>query len=352
MMRILSRKMWSLMGRVFHSNFRDLTRPYRLNFVLTYQCNLKCQICNIWKKRAGNELTAEEIELFFKKNNYFSWIDITGGELFLRKDLERIVRVLVAQCPNLYLLHFPTNGFMSERIVTVTREILSYFKQKLMITISLDGPADLHDSIRGGKGSWERSIAIFKALKEIRRANLEVYFGMTFSDKNVSLFRETFNCARRLIPQLGYEDIHFNFIHNSGHYYEYTDARIGGDPRYLDALEEILLTRKSSWYPVHLLEKEYLCGVREYLKTGRGPCLCEALSSSVFVAPEGSVYACSIWDKKIGNLRETEFDLSKIIQSQESRRLRLQIKKKDCPGCWTPCEAYTAIMAHKMPFSK
>ena len=48
--------------------------------------------CSIWKQKPGKELTFDEITEFAKKNNYFRWIGLTGGEPFLRSDIVEIVR--------------------------------------------------------------------------------------------------------------------------------------------------------------------------------------------------------------------------------------------------------------------
>lgn len=349
----MSLNIFRLIYRGLKSNFVDLKYPYRLNFILTYKCNLSCSMCNIWKKKSDNELTTEEVDKFFYKNNYFSWVDLSGGEIFLRPDIFDIAKIIIDRCPHLYLLHFPTNGFMTDRILLVTGKILTLFKQKLIITISIDGSPQLHDEIRGVKGAWQKAVNTYKMLKKIKKRNLEVYFGITISDTNVQTFMDAYYTAKNEIPDLEYDDLHFNFIHNSPHYYEYNNAHIVNEDRYKKALEEIISTRKNRFYPVHILEKDYLILLKRYLKTGKNPLNpCEALSSSCFIEPNADVYACSIYNKKIGNLKDEDFDLGKILHSQEAKRLRSQIKQSKCPQCWTACEAYTAIMAHKVPFLK
>jgi MoaA/NifB/PqqE/SkfB family radical SAM enzyme len=74
------------------SAFGGLKHPYKLTFAITNKCNLKCKTCNIWQRKPENELTFAEIDKFFAANNYFNWIDLTGGEIFLRKDLPDISR--------------------------------------------------------------------------------------------------------------------------------------------------------------------------------------------------------------------------------------------------------------------
>ena len=72
------------------SNFVRLGKPYRLIFCLTYWCNYRCETCNIWKLRPKDELSFDEVRQFFEKNSQFSWIDLSGGEVWLRNDFVEI----------------------------------------------------------------------------------------------------------------------------------------------------------------------------------------------------------------------------------------------------------------------
>jgi molybdenum cofactor biosynthesis enzyme MoaA len=49
-------------------------------------------MCNIWgKDDSMQELTVQEIGDFFKKAKKFLWIGFTGGEPFIRNDIEDII---------------------------------------------------------------------------------------------------------------------------------------------------------------------------------------------------------------------------------------------------------------------
>ena len=100
-----------LLKKIFLSNFLRLRFPYKLTFTLTYKCNLECKTCFIWKKKHQEELTLNEIDRFFKKSNSFSWIDLTGGEIFLREDLLDILEIIFKHCRNLCILHFHKSYF-------------------------------------------------------------------------------------------------------------------------------------------------------------------------------------------------------------------------------------------------
>ena len=101
----------NLSRNILRSNFGRLPFPYKLTFAITYRCNYRCRICNIWKRDPAEELTLDEFERFFKKSNGFNWIDFTGGEVWLRKDFTGIIEAAIRNCRNLLMLHFPTYGY-------------------------------------------------------------------------------------------------------------------------------------------------------------------------------------------------------------------------------------------------
>ena len=95
-----------------------------------------------------------------------------------------------------------------------------------------------------------------------------------------------------------------------------------------------------------MTEKKYLKLIKKYYKTGMSPLPCKALSSSCFIEPDGGVYPCTSYANKLGNLRDFNYDLRKIWNSEKSKKVRKLIKDNKCGGCWTPCEAYQTIFGN------
>jgi radical SAM protein with 4Fe4S-binding SPASM domain len=73
---------------------------------------------------------------------------------------------------------------------------------------------------------------------------------------------------------------------------------------------------------------------------------CHALRASCFIDSWGNVFPCTIYDRKLGSLREVDYDLARIWQSEEARALQKEIWEYKCPQCWTPCEAYQSILGN------
>ena len=327
------------------SNFTSLAFPYKLTFAITYKCNSRCKICQIWRKKPKSELRFVEIEKFFKINNFFNWIDLTGGEPFLRNDLVKICSIIIASCPSLYLLHIPTNGILTEKIVKKTKKIIKLKPCRFIISIAMDGPSKVHDKLRGIKGNWDQAVETFKELKKIRTKGFEIYFGMTLSGKNYNLIEETYQSLKKEIPDFKRSDLHFNIAHHSS-FYDNLEVNLGLTTKISQKLKEFLRKKEKKLSGIWFLESRYQKLIPKYLKTHASPLPCQALSASVFIDPEGNIYPCTMWNKKIGSLTDFGFDLKEVWQQARVMNLREKIKERQCLGCWTPCEAYQAILGN------
>jgi MoaA/NifB/PqqE/SkfB family radical SAM enzyme len=328
-----------------------MPQPFKLTFIVTYRCNQRCVMCSIWQRPTPNELTLEEIRRFFRRNSYFSWINISGGEIFLRDDIVEIMRVMREECRDLYLVDYPTNGAATRVVVEKTQEILRLKPRRLLVTVSLDGHRDLHDRLRGVPKAWDHAVETFRRLRPLRASNFNVFFGMTLSGHNARQFEATFEAVREVIPDLELTDFHLNVAHHSEHYYGNIEVRRQDQLAAAQTLQDFQRRKPRRWDPVSYLEARYQSAVPTYLETGKRPLRCEALSASCFVDPTGMVYPCSMYNRAVANLREHDYDLRGIYALREAVELRREIVAGQCPQCWTPCEAYQAILANMLPFS-
>ncbi len=343
------RRIFNLTYNIICSNLGELPNPYRLTFAVTNRCQAQCHMCNIWQKTVENELSLEEIELIFSRYKKFSWVNLTGGEPFMRDDFTEIVRIIDKNSPKLYLLNFPTNGYLTDVIVMAVREILDKMSvPRLIVTVSLDGPRELHDRIRGLPGSWDRAIATFRQLRQLSSRRFSVYLGYTLQDVNLDAFEDTMLAARQEFENLTYNDVHVNIAHISEHYY--ANTAFNGIPK-TDAAEKLLgqiseARQRRLFDPVSFIEQRYQKLLSIYQETGRVPLTCQAAAASCFVDPEGNVYPCSSFASPLGSFRRMDYDLDAIWSSNSRHTMRQLIRNASCPGCWTPCEAYQTILAN------
>jgi len=334
-----------LAKNIVTSNFKRLKFPYKLTFIATYKCQSRCVYCKIWERNPKNELSLDEIQSFFKKSNKFSWIDLTGGEVTLRNDFVDIAESMINECKNLYYLHTATNGLAPSLIEKRMREIMELKPNWYVVTVSLDGPKKLNDKLRGIKGDFDKVIETVKRLRQLNYKNFKVIIGFTLSASNKGTFQQMISEVKEEIPDMKNDDFHLNIVHVSGHYYD----NIKTDALNTDFRNEIKIykdSRTNKFSKIGFLENSYLKLADKYLSTGKTPITCQALAGSVFIDSLGYIYPCTIYSKKLANIKEIDYDLEAYWNTKLIKDLREDIERGNCPHCWTPCEAYQSILAN------
>ncbi len=332
------------------SNFTTLGKPYKLNYCITYLCQSRCVTCNIWQMRPKGELTIDEVREFARKNTSFKWVELTGGEPFLRDDIDEIARAFKENSKSLYILTVPTNSLVNhDKVIAKLENILKLGIPRVAVTVSLDGYRELHDKIRGIPGNYDKAIDMFRRLKELKKThkNLFFVFGYTLSKFNQGQFEKTFELVRKDIPDLKRNDFHINLAQLSSNYYgnETLDIK-PNDPVVVDELAGILKKRDFQLGMIPIIENAYMKRLVVYAKTGKQPMRSRSLEASAFIDSYGNVYPSIMWDKKLANLREIGYDLSRMWHSEASEEVRKMTKLGTEPAQWTSCEAYQTLVGN------
>lgn len=292
-------------------------------------------------------MSLSEIERFFQSANHFSWIDLTGGEALLRPDIIPLVEIVLRHSPRLYHLHLPTNAVSATLTIQRIQEILALGPPKLTITLSLDGPPALHDKIRGVEGNWQSVMAVYRYFMHQSDPRLQLFFGFTLSDYNLGGFSATVRAVQELFPDVDVRQWHMNLAHHSEHYYG-NGATLLQTMANRDAwIAEITAfrERKQGFFdPVAFLEGRYLTHAVHYIRTGQTPMPCKALLASLFMEADGNCFPCSIWNRPLGNIRDFDYNLHRLLAAESVSMARQEIKAKQCAHCWTPCDAYPTIL--------
>ncbi len=340
-------------ARLARANLVRLERPIKINMALTYWCQYRCKTCNIWQRQPTDELTTAEVLRFIERNRHFSWADLTGGEIFLRQDINEIFDAVASTWRELVILHFPTNGFLTAKIAAAAARLQRRGIPHVIVTVSLDGDEQVNDEVRGIKGGFDRQMDTFAALHQMD--GIQTVLGMTLSRHNAGQVERTFAACQRRYPRLTWNDFHVNLAQVSEHYY----GNAGGEPVQAPrdtALRELGLYRSrraglpslSGW-----IERSYLSRLEHFLETGVTPMRCHALRSSCFVDPWGIVFPCISYTRPLGRLRDTDMELDPIWRGPSTRAVQHEIWQGDCPQCWTACEAYQSILGNVVrPFDR
>jgi MoaA/NifB/PqqE/SkfB family radical SAM enzyme len=160
--RILWRNVTALID--YHMNGRSLP-PKGVAFRISGQCNLNCQMC-IYRNAGFLDTTQMlPLEIFKKVIDQVSsskpFIAFTGGEPLLHPDILECLSYVKKK--GLYC-SLTTNGLRlarhAENIATSGLDLL---------VVSLDGPREIHDRIRGRSGAYQKAIEGIQKVKGFER---------------------------------------------------------------------------------------------------------------------------------------------------------------------------------------
>jgi MoaA/NifB/PqqE/SkfB family radical SAM enzyme len=344
-------------------------RPTKLIFIVTKRCYSRCVYCDIWKIKdtpggLDGELSLDEVQAIAAANPYLQWIDFTGGEPTDRPDFPQVVQTFARACPDLLLVHFPTNGIATKRIEQMAAEIQQTVRARLVVSVSIDGPPELNDRLRGIRNDFEHAVDTFATVRR-RLGPDNVFIGMTLHGHRAScghttaeLIELTFAAINEALrtrseAAISWSEFHLNIPHLSQHYYGNTGNEtkdgFGGAAHRAEMMAALKLaaskTRSRAWSAMGAIERIYRVEAGRYLAEGRTSITCAALLSTVYLSEKGEVYPCTIWNRPLGNVRSTAYALMPIIEAARRDGVRRAVAEQKCPNCWTPCEAYPAIGA-------
>jgi MoaA/NifB/PqqE/SkfB family radical SAM enzyme len=140
-----------------------IRRPTKLTFVVTDACSCRCAICALWKEPRTGAGTAE-IRALFAANPFLSWINLSGGEVVERGDFEEIAAAAV-ESTRCAALDFPTAGQRPETVERGAAAALRAGVPRLFVSVSLDGPPEIHDALRGTPGAFARALETIDRLR-------------------------------------------------------------------------------------------------------------------------------------------------------------------------------------------
>jgi len=306
--------------------------PVDAVLAVTYRCNARCAMCGIWKTDPVGESPPD---LYRKLPPTLRDINLTGGEPYLREDLPAVHAACRAAAPRARTI-VSTNGILTGRIIKATRDMAKN-EPDIGVAVSIDGPAEVHDRIRGIDGAFGKAMRTLKELQAAGITNLRLAF--TAGAENVGHMSEIYSLARE-------NDVQFTCAveHASEHYF-HSSAR--AQELSLDALRAQLLAlmraELRAFSPKKWARAYFMRGLHEFA-AGRGRLLpCRAGFDHFFMDPTGEIYTCNAAPYSMGNLNQNDFEV--VWRSGQAAAAR--DKAARCSrGCWMVCTARTSIKAH------
>ena len=320
--------------------------------MVTSRCNAFCDFCWNWKNvasagklyKAGQpilrkELTLDEIEKITKRLPRMLLVDLFGGEPFVREDLGEIINLFAKNTKAKYI-SIPTNGFYCEKIFSTLREAFrqnpeTYFR----ICISIDGPSVTHNKIRKLKNGFENAMESAKALSSLKStfSNFSLSCNSNYNKDTAETIEEFLDFA---LKTEYFDNINLNIIRGNPFDKELmkVDHRKYFKIKKNLSERQKLISTQRKFSALQDVFSEYTDQVvlesfeQEQQKRQFN---CFALRKISVLSDQGDLFACEeMLDKPLGNVRDYNYDIEKIIEAKSAQELKNKILKKECNCRW------------------
>lgn len=286
--------------------------------ITTYRCPNKCHMCNVWKYPTKRE---EEFKpSLLEKLPQLDFANITGGEPFIRDDIQEIVYILGKKAKRIVI---STSGFFTEKILDIAKK-----NKNIGIRISIEGLPAANDELRGVEDGFDHGL---RTLLELQRLGLkDIGFGITVSDRNARDMIELYQLAKGMNVEFATAA-----LHNSYYFHKY-DNQIAKKDEVIACFEELIRDllkgkRIKNWYRAY-----FNYGLINYIRGNKRLLPCEAGTENFFLDTWGEIRPCNgmeenVWFESMGNLNEKSFE--EIWYGERARQVREKVKT--CPkNCW------------------
>lgn len=305
--------------------------PTDMCIIVTYRCPMRCKMCNIWQNptQKEKEITPQEMEMLPN----VKFINITGGEPFVREDLDEIIKVAFKKSPRVVI---STSGWFEDRVIELAKKF-----PKIGIRISIEGLSMKNDELRGREGGFDKGLRILLKLKNM--GIKDIGFGITVSNHNSADMLSLYQLSKTM----GMEFATAAF-HNS-YYFHKEDNFITNKDEVCANFETLMRWQLSEHHPKSWFRAYFNMGLINYIHGNRRLLPCEAGMLNFFVDPYGEVYPCNgmeekFWLESMGNIRETK-SFDELWRSERAQRVRAKVR--NCPkNCWMVGTASPVMKKH------
>ena len=331
--------------------------PVQVIAYVTARCNLRCEHC-FYKETLDapdrGELPLDVFDKTTKNIGPVLWFSLAGGEPFVRKDLSQLIDVVQTNCrPKVF--SFPTNGWYTEQTFETCLRVLQKMETgNLILFFSLDGPKEMHDTIRG-KDSFDRVKETMARLRPLTRIYPNLYLNVitTVTDRNADVAPAFID---EVVRDFSPSAISINLYRYHSLEHPPLSARlIDGYKATVDAYSKYLREGALKHYGFvggrillvkEILQKELIYRVAKFDEFVTP---CTAGSLSYVIMEDGRVTPCEILRDTIGNITSA-VSFREMVKSDKARKLRTWITESECK-CTYECAMSTNTL-FSWPMSK
>ncbi|MDD5568598.1 MAG: radical SAM protein [Candidatus Omnitrophica bacterium] len=175
----------NLASAFINARFFGVRSPAIVNWALTYRCNHSCRYCGVSDNKTVELSTREAISAIDEMRDCGTRkIHFTGGEPLVREDFP----LLLDYCRKKGIsMSVNSNGALVRQGIKSLRGIDG-------LSLSLDGPQEIHDAVRGEGSYYE----VMEAVKYAKENNVKIRFTTVLSKLNLSSVDFILNKAEEL----------------------------------------------------------------------------------------------------------------------------------------------------------
>jgi radical SAM protein with 4Fe4S-binding SPASM domain len=293
--------------------------PTDASIITTYRCQMRCQMCNIWKNPTdrAKEITASELEVLPQ----LKFINVTGGEPFLREDLNEIIEVLFTKTKRIVI---STSGYHYKRILDLAAQF-----PNIGIRVSIEGLSKTNNQLRGRDEGFDRGLKTLLGLK--RMGIKDIGFGITVSNHNSEDMLWLYELGKAMKMEFATASFH------NSYYFHKSDNVVTNTAEVSANFEELIKRLLSEKSPKSWFRAFFNLGLIGFIHGERRMLPCEAGTVNFFVDPYGELYPCNgmeskYWHESLGSIRSGD-SFEAIWNSKKAELVRNLVRV--CPkNCW------------------
>ena len=305
----------------------DYNSPPFLILFINSICNQTCEHCFYWRNlNAKDDLTVDELRALSEELGPVETLNLSGGEPFLRKEFGEICRFFIRN-NGVRQIYVPTNGSFPEKTILALEEVFQEPALDLFaVELSLDGMPEFHDSFRGMKNAFARSMETYDELAALqkREPRLRIHAISTATSSNLDQIRQLTRFLVERCPAMDHHNM--ALIRGDRKNPSLEGPALEEYRRLYQFVQTTWATREEGRYGgivEPMLQYAKMRTARE--KRQVVPCRAGTLSAVIYA--NGDVSVCET-HAPIGNLRTAPF--RQIWSSDAARKLRGSIAAGEC----------------------
>jgi MoaA/NifB/PqqE/SkfB family radical SAM enzyme len=307
--------------------------PKVIQLPITYNCNARCVMCNIWQMDHSGEATVEEFAGFMQDDIFkeVEAVGINGGEPSLVPNLYEYAEEIL-KLPSLKSLNIISHGFSPKPLFKNVEKIYASCKKRgiqFHIAISLDGVGEIHNTVRGRPKVFEKTTGTIDEIIKNQDKYCDSYdIGCTIVNQNIDYLIELDTYAKSK---------NYNIKYRLG----IDNKRIESD-KLRDQYSVIYSPLRQTaveFFHYQMSQTKDLANRFKYYsifmwlnsKTPKRMLGCTWKDEGVTLDSRGELYYCAVASESIGSLRKNKGE--KIFFEEKNIDYRKSIIKHSCDGC-------------------